>query len=209
LSTPHSRVTGLATVFPGEEDAPAILQEAFQLGLSGVKLHSHVQCFNMESDAMHEVYRMCEENRKPLVIHAGREHKSPAYHCDPYVLCSAEKLERVLRDHPGLRVCVPHLGADEFSAYGKLIETYDTLWLDTTMMMADYLPHTPTMPLRALRPDRVMYGTDFPNIPYAWDRELKRFCELGLPEETASLVLGKNAMEFFGISALGTNERGS
>ncbi len=39
------RITGLATVFPGEPDAAEILTEAFALGLQGVKLHCHVQCF--------------------------------------------------------------------------------------------------------------------------------------------------------------------
>ena len=45
----NEQVTGMATVFPGERDARGILEEAFRLGLDGVKLHSHVQCFDMES----------------------------------------------------------------------------------------------------------------------------------------------------------------
>ena len=69
-----------------------------------------------------------------MVMHVGREPKSTAYHCDPYQICSAEKLERVLKNFPGLKICVPHLGFDEIAAYRKLIEKYDTLWLDTTMM---------------------------------------------------------------------------
>jgi uncharacterized protein len=46
----------------------------------------------------------------------------------------------VLRDHPRLRLCVPHLGADEFGAYERLVTRYDNLWLDTTMAVADYFP---------------------------------------------------------------------
>jgi hypothetical protein len=44
-----------------------------------------------------------------------------------------------------------------------------------------------------------MYGTDFPNLPYAWDRELKRMGELGLSGRELSLVLSENALEFFSI----------
>ena len=36
------QVTGMATVFPGENDAEKILQGAFDLGLAGLKLHAHV-----------------------------------------------------------------------------------------------------------------------------------------------------------------------
>ena len=196
----YPQVTGMATVFPGEENARGVLEEAFNLGLKGVKLHSHVQCFDMASKGMSEIYEVCQENNRPLVMHVGREPKSPAYDCDPYLLCRADKLEHVLKDHPRLRVCVPHLGADEFEAYQRMIDQYDNLWLDTTMMFADYLPCSSPPPLDQMRADRIMYGTDFPHIPYAWDRELKRLHELGLSKKRLALILGENAVEFFSIS---------
>jgi predicted TIM-barrel fold metal-dependent hydrolase len=195
----YTHVTGFASVFPGEEKASNIIEEAFKLGLQGVKLHSHVQCFDLEGEGMSEVCAVCEANGKPLVVHAGREPKSPAYQCDPYLLCNASKMENILRTHPNLRICVPHLGADEFIAYHNMLERYDNLWLDTTMTLADYLPNTNPVPLTAMREDRIMYGTDFPNIPYAWDRELKRLSALGLPEEKLKGILGGNARQFFSI----------
>lgn len=193
----YSGVTGMATVFPGEPDAEGILKEAFELGLDGVKLHCHVQCFEMESEGMHEIYRICVDHDKPLVMHVGREPKSPAYACDPYALCDALRVERVLKAYPELNICVPHLGADEFGAYKRMLDRYDTLWLDTTMTLAEYLPFDGELPLMKMRPDRIMYGTDFPNIPYAWDRELKKLCLLGLSEEHLDRILGKNAAALF------------
>ena len=199
LCSLYPQLTGTATVFPGEEDATGILKDAFELGLSGVKLHSHVQCFDMNSEGMHEIYEVCVAYDRPLVMHVGREPKIPAYDCDPHLLCSAAKLEEILKDYGKLRVCVPHLGADEFVAYQKMLEQYDNLWVDTTMTLADYLPNANPVPLSDMRVDRIMYGTDFPNIPYAWDRELKRLCELGLPEESLVLILGENAVRFFSV----------
>ena len=76
-------VTGMATVYPGEDDAGKILQEAFDAGLGGLKLHAHVQCFDMNSDTMNPIYECCQLNSKPMIIHAGREPKSTAYRCDP------------------------------------------------------------------------------------------------------------------------------
>lgn len=193
------KVTGLATVFPGEEDAERILKEAFDAGLKGVKLHAHVQCFDMNNEAMNCIYDCCQRHEKPMVMHVSREPKSPAYKCDPYELCSAEKLEAVLKNFPGLKICVPHLGFDEVVAYKKLIEKYDTLWLDTAMTITDYFPIKEMVPLNQYRPDRIMYGSDFPNIPYAWDRELKVLRGADVSRDTLKKICWGNGVEFFGV----------
>lgn len=192
------RVIPLATVFPGEDGAAAILEEAFAAGMRGVKLHCHVQCVSPDSEALDEVYRACERANRPLVMHAGREPASPHYKCDPYALCSADRVARVLRAHPKLRLCVPHLGADEFQAYQGLLERSDNLWLDTTMAAADYFPFPTPVSLLRSRPDRILYGTDFPNLPYAWDREIKKLLALRLPEQDLAALLGQNARALFG-----------
>jgi predicted TIM-barrel fold metal-dependent hydrolase len=191
------RVLGLATVLPGEEGAADILAEAFAAGLKGVKLHCHVQCFAPDAPALHEVYAACARAGRPLVMHAGREPASPQYKCDVHALCSAERVERVLKDHPGLELCVPHLGADEFDAYERLLERYDNLWLDTTMAVANYFPMPLPVRLLHVRPERILYGTDFPNIPYAWDRELKQLLALKLGDEVEAGILGGNALGLF------------
>ena len=195
----HPQVTAMATVYPGEADAGEILEQAFGQGLAGVKLHSHVQCFDMAGAAMHEIYEICTLHHKPLIMHVGREPKSPAYPCDPYTLCRADKLERVLKDYPDLKVCVPHLGADEFDAYQAMIERYDNLWLDTTMTLAEYLPMDYFPNLAKMRSDRIIFGTDFPNLPYAWDREIRRLVQMDLNEERLERILGRNAVEFYNI----------
>jgi predicted TIM-barrel fold metal-dependent hydrolase len=204
LCSTYPQLTGTATVFPGEVDAAGILEEAFQMGLHGVKLHAHVQYFEMDSDAMHEICRTCAVHDRPLVMHVGREPKNPdyPYDRDPYLTCRSDKLEQLLKEYPGLRICVPHLGANEYDEYRRMVEQYDNLWLDTTMVLADYLPGDHPPSLNDLRVDRIMYGTDFPNIPYAWDREIKKLLALDLSEEALTLILGKNAAGFFGIQGI-------
>ena len=53
--------------------------------------------------------------------------------------------------------------------------------------------------LEHYRADRVMYGSDFPNIPYAWDRELKWLNQSSLTLENLEPILYKNAEIFFDI----------
>jgi predicted TIM-barrel fold metal-dependent hydrolase len=193
------RVTGLATVLPGEPGARAILEEAFEMGLSGVKLHCHVQCFSPDAPQLHELYEACVAANRPMVIHAGREPASSAYKCDTHALCSVDRIERVITDHPRLRVVVPHLGADEYDGYARLLERHDNLWLDTTMAITDYFPFENPIRMIGIRPSRILYGTDFPNLPYAWDREVKKILGHDLTEEARAQVLGGTARALFDI----------
>ncbi len=193
------RVSGVATVFPGEDGAADILKKGFAMGLSGVKLHAHVQCFDMTAPYMDEIYQVCSDEKKPLNMHVGTEPKSPAYACDPYTLCSAEKLESVIKNFPDLKVCVPHLGFSEIQQYRLLLEKYDNLWTDTTMVICDYFPLGEKIDLSQYRLDRVMYGSDFPNIPFEWDRELKALASAGLEKTQLDHILFRNASDFFGI----------
>lgn len=198
LAREEPRLIGGATVFPGEEDAPGILREAFASGLRAVKIHCHVQCVAPDDPRLGEVFAACAAAGVPVVMHAGREPASAHYRCDVHALCSVERVGRVLADHPRLTLVVPHLGADEYAAFGRLLERHPNLWLDTTMVMAGYFPgEDPSWLLRAF-PSRILYGTDFPNIPYAWDRELRRIAALGLPEKDLAAILGGNALKIFG-----------
>jgi hypothetical protein len=179
------RVTALATVLPGEPE-----------------VHCHVQCFAPDADAARPIYEACAKAGKPVVLHAGRQPASRHYRCDVHALCSAERVERVLADHPRLKLCVPHLGLDEFAAYERLILRHDNLWLDTTMACAGYLPAPDPLRLLHARPDRILYGTDFPNLPYAWDREIRRLAALGLGEEHLAKLLGGVAEGLYGSAIL-------
>jgi predicted TIM-barrel fold metal-dependent hydrolase len=66
--------------------------------------------FDLGSKIVDPIFDVCQANEKPVVIHIGKEPKSPSYSCDPYDICSVDKLERVLIDIPELKICVPHLG---------------------------------------------------------------------------------------------------
>ncbi len=197
LTHGNPAVTGMATVFPGESGAMQILETAFAAGLKGVKLHRHVQCFTMDAPGMHAIYRCCCDHALPLVIHAGREPKSPAYACDPYDICHWTHAERVLKAYPDLKLLVPHLGADEFEAYEGLLERFDNLWLDTTMVLANYLPMKVAPDISRMRPDRLLYGSDFPNIPYAWDREIHQLAAMDLGGDVTRMILSENAANLY------------
>jgi predicted TIM-barrel fold metal-dependent hydrolase len=132
----------------------------------------------------------------PVVLHAGREPSSASYGVDTRALCSADAVDRILARHEGLTLVVPHLGADEFFEYERLLDKHARLYLDTTMVLAGYFRFRPDPGLLARRATRLLYGTDFPNVPYAWDRELKALLAQELGDDTRHL-LGGTARRLF------------
>lgn len=201
LVTRHHDVTGLATVFPGEPEQAQILEDAFARGLRGVKLHCHVQAMPADDRALLPVYSLCQDRGFPVVIHAGRAPHSDHLKVDPRTICAAARIERVLGEFPRLKLCVPHLGADEYEAYAQLCARHDNLWLDTTMMLAGYFDTPDVLPFVRARPDRVLFGTDFPNLPYAWDREAARIARTALSDQALERLCAGSARELFGLPA--------
>jgi hypothetical protein len=47
-----------------------------------------------------------------------------------------------------------------------------------------------------------MYGSDFPSIPYAWDRELKWLSDSGLSWDELEWILWKSAARFFNLNLM-------
>ncbi|KAG0080025.1 hypothetical protein BGZ92_000806 [Podila epicladia] len=236
LKRPRRVASGLGTVMPGEPGAVEILTEAFTtLGLAGIKMHSHVQCVPANHPSMDEVYETCIKFNKPCLIHAGKEPNSAAYKVDADKICDVGIVEDVLRRHPRLRICVPHLGMNQYQEFFDLLDRYPNLYLDTTMVLAGFFQSMEeNKPLAEMmrtmlvkHSDRIMYGTDWPNIPYDWCRELANMISLvdgdgeasqvgseGVVKEAGSKggkrtvegdmalekILWKNSSRFYGIS---------
>ncbi len=199
LARVHPEIVPLGTVLPGEPDADDVLREAFgPLGLRGVKLHCHVQRMAADDPRLEAVYARCAAAGLPVVIHAGREPSFAAYGVDTRTLTAAAQIERVLQRHPRLTLVVPHLGADEFDAYAELLGRYENLWLDTTMAIGEYFEAGPSPAIFPGLAGRLLYGSDFPNLPYAWDRELRRIVREVKDPSALRAVLAGNAARVFG-----------
>ncbi len=199
LARAHPGVVAVGTVLPGEPDALAIAREAIDLhGLRGIKLHCHVQKVAIDDPRVLEVLSACADMGVPAVVHAGREPSSAAYGVDTRSLCGAARTRHVLEQLPGLRLVVPHVGSDEFDAYFGLVREHPGLWLDTAMSCADYFDDRPALAAVEAHADRVLYGTDFPIVPYEADRELRALAR-GLSSDRAlGLILRDNAARLWG-----------
>jgi len=200
LSRAHPEVVPCCTAFPGEEGVERLLDEALgERGFHGVKIHSHVMRVAPDDPRLDPVWRASARHRKPVVIHCGREPASGGYGVDVRALSGAARLRRALEKHPEAICIVPHLGVDEPAAFEALLDAFPNLYLDTTMAIAGYFSDQPDLELLRRRANRILYGTDFPNLPYEWDRELGVLRGLGLPAADEALILSGNAVRLFGI----------
>ena len=68
------------------------------------------------------------------------------------------------------------------------------------MAITDYFPIEEKIALSHYRSERIMYGSDFPNIPYAWDREIKVLQTAEIDREALEHISYKNAVDFFSLN---------
>lgn len=196
LGRAHPQLIPLGTVLPGEADAAAIVDEAFgPLGLRGLKLHCHVQRVAPDDARLDVVWARAADAGRPVVIHAGREPSLAAYGVDTRALCSSAATRRVLARHPRLKLVVPHLGVDEMPEYVAMLDEFENLHLDTTM--AEYLGAPIDAAILEKYSNRILYGTDFPNLPYSWDRELDWLRAQTISSRARERILGANALALF------------
>ncbi|MET9866254.1 amidohydrolase family protein [Streptomyces sp. NPDC006386] len=185
-----------ATFFP-EPDAGSYVREAVEAGARVFKAHVQVGAYDPADEFLQPVWGLLAEAGIPVVVHCGSG-PAPGKHTGP------EPIARVLARHPGLRLIVAHMGMPEYEEFFGLAERYDEVRLDTTMAFTDFAEGLMPFPRRALPRlaalgDRVLLGSDFPNIPYRYLHQLDALERLGLGEEWLRAVCHDNAAELFGL----------
>jgi predicted TIM-barrel fold metal-dependent hydrolase len=195
---PHT--VGLAALHPEDENPRAILKRAHEeFGLCGLKMHCHVQKVAPDDPVLFPVYEAILEFDGILNIHAGREPAIDAYGLDVRTITGAGRVENILKRYPGLKMIIPHLGIDESDRFYDMLDQYPNLYLDTTMMMADFFPVSVDRERLIQYADRILYGSDFPHIPYGMEREVRGILDLDMGEDTNRKILFENASKLFNI----------
>ena len=160
-----------ATFFP-EDGVLEQVQSALERGARVFKIHAQVGGFDLREPVLDPVWGLLAESGVPVVVHVGSGPVPRPGFTGP------DKLEGVMRRHPGLTAVVAHLGAPEYAEFLALAETYPRLHLDTTMAFTDFFEAAAPFPSELLPrlaelPDRIVLGSDFPNIPYPYAHQLE------------------------------------
>jgi uncharacterized protein len=184
-----------ATFFP-EDGVREYVDRLVAAGTEVFKVHVQVGDFDLADPILDDAWGLIAEAGTPVVIHAGggpvgNTHTGPG------------PMRALMARHPTLTAVVAHLGAPEYADFLGLAEDYTRVHLDTTMAFTDFFEEMAAFPcelvprLRDLG-DKVLLGSDFPNIPYAYAHQLESLERLGLGDDWLRRVCWENAAALFG-----------
>jgi cytosine/adenosine deaminase-related metal-dependent hydrolase len=185
-----------ATLYP-EPGVDTYVREAVEAGARVFKAHVQVGGYDPADELLRPAWGVLAEAGIPVVIHCGSG-PAPGKHTGP------EPIARVMAQHPKLLLIVAHLGMPEYEDFLRLAERYGEMRLDTTMAFTDFtegfMPFPrQALPLLAGLGDRILLGSDFPNIPYPYVHQLHALERLDLGEEWLRAVCHDNAARLFEV----------
>ncbi|MFJ4425054.1 amidohydrolase family protein [Streptomyces bobili] len=185
-----------ATLFP-EEGVAEYVRAAVEAGARVFKSHVQVGAYDPTHELLDPVWGMLAEAGVPVVMHCGSG-PAPGKHTGP------EPVGRLLARHPRLPLVVAHMGMPEYTDFLDLAERYPEVRLDTTMAFTDFSERLSPFPARefgrlADLGDRILLGSDFPNIPYPYVHQLDALERLGLGDEWLRGVCYENGARLFGL----------
>ncbi|QNE76092.1 amidohydrolase family protein [Streptomyces finlayi] len=183
-----------ATFFP-EEGVERYVREAVDAGARVFKSHLQVGAYDPNDPLLESVWGLLAEAGVPVVMHCG---SGPA----PGRYTGPEPVGRLLARHPRLRIVVAHMGMPEYADFLALAERYPGVRLDTTMAFTDFSEEFSPFPVGervrlADLGDRILLGTDFPNIPYPYVHQLRALERLELGDAWLRAVCHGNASALF------------
>jgi hypothetical protein len=195
--TPRCVSTG---TFFAEESAAGYVRAALDAGTRVFKVHVQVGGFDPRDDVLAPVWGMLADAGAPVVVHCGSGPHGGA-HTGP------GPFGEVLAAHPTLTAVIAHCGLPEYAEHIDLVRRYRNVHLDTTMVGTRFMDAIAPVPpdvvaLLGDLGDRVLLGTDFPNIPYPYVEQLAALERFGLGDDWLRAVCWANGERLLGpISA--------
>jgi len=185
-----------ATFF-AEPSAADDVRRALDQGARVFKCHLQVGGYDPNDPLLRDVWGLLAETGVPVVTHCG---SGPV----PGTYTGPGPIAELLARHPRLRLIVAHLGMPEYREFLDLADRYDRVMLDTTMAFTAFSEAIMPFPPEALGRladlgDRVLLGTDFPNMPHRYADALRALEQTGLGTEWLRAVCHDNAARLFGL----------
>jgi predicted TIM-barrel fold metal-dependent hydrolase len=197
----HQNSIGFGCCWPGDANKLEYMTRCFDnFNFYGLKLQLLVQNFYPNDPRMHEIYHLTIDRGKWVNFHCGT-----APYSNEFV--GYEHFIKVMENFPDMKVIVAHFGAYEYEKFFKLLDKYENLYFDSAMV---YIPldifkkwkselYHPRKELIISYQDRILYGSDFPNIPYDYPVSTKGLFDLDLEKSIYKKIFYENAKKVFNL----------
>jgi predicted TIM-barrel fold metal-dependent hydrolase len=186
-----------ATFYP-EPDAASYVAHALDRGARVFKAHVQVGDYDPNDPLLDDVWGLLQESATPVVIHGGHG-PAPGRFTGPGTIAS------LLARYPRLVLVVAHLGLPDYEEFLDLADKHTQVHLDTTMVFTAFTEQSTPFPASRRHrlldlEERILFGSDFPNIPYPYLSAVDALLDLDLGAAWSRSVLHDNAARLFLIA---------
>lgn len=182
----------------GDDDVAAVVRTAFEAGARGLKFQCPVQECGPADPRLDPAFELAAAYDRPIVFHAGT---APMFEDSPYV--GIDQFREFVASYPDVRACCAHMGTFEHEAFVETAREHESVFLDTCFAMStavgESMDFDPAAVDDAVFEDlagRVMFGSDYPNIPHSYRSEYEGLLARDL-SEAAFEALFRGAAERF------------
>lgn len=197
----HPWIIPWGSLHPGNPGKARIVELSIRdRDFLGFKFHPFIQRFDPLDPRMPEAYQALQDAGRPCVFHTGFE--------EFYGLSlPVSTMEQIVRSFPRLPVVFAHSLFPEFGDAFRMLERYDTVWLEMTNVfgalwddryrVAKLEPQKKVL-LEGIgaHSDRIMFGSDHPAGMGTLEEIYRTLDDLRFPETVKENLLGETARRF-------------
>jgi predicted TIM-barrel fold metal-dependent hydrolase len=150
-------------------------------GARGIKLHPRAEGFNLDHPALRDVFALADEQRLPILCHAGRG--IPALGRHAVEVCAR---------HPGLRLILAHAGISDLAWIWREAPAHPNLFFDT----AWWSPSDVQTLFALVPPGQILMASDAPygTPAFGATMAIRHGLQVGLSPDAVRGVLGGQAL---------------
>lgn len=182
---------------PGDPNALAYAEKILNHPrVLGIKLHLHVQCFFPHDQRLFPLHELILARKKRLLLHVGNGPLGNEF-------VGLDHFKKLLSIFPGLPANIAHMGQFEYQGFMDLLDDHPALYLDTAFSFFKEQQGTGgynlgNAPLEKYQ-DRILYGSDFPNLILPRDSELETLSAYHLSDAFYRKIFYENATKLLSI----------
>jgi hypothetical protein len=180
-----------AAYHPDDENALVYAEEVLSISrVVGIKLHYMVQKFHPDDERLFPLYEMVIEKKKRLLLHVGTGPVGNEF-------VGIKRFSNLMKRYPNLPANIAHMGGLEFSEFMQLLDVYPNLYLDTSFTFWPQAPWVFNLDTSLLTKyqDRIIYGSDFPNIFLPREDEISYLQKLNLSDDFYNKIFWDNGIK--------------
>jgi predicted TIM-barrel fold metal-dependent hydrolase len=155
-------------------------RRCLEAGARGIKLHPRAEGFNLDHPALQPVFALADEQRLPILCHAGRG--IPALGRHSIEVCSR---------HPGLRLILAHAGISDLSWIWSEAPAHPNLFFDTSW----WSPSDIQALFALVPPGQILMASDAPygTPSFGATMAMRHGLQVGLSPDAIRGILGEQA----------------